>query len=63
MPPTPPNLQRFLDAQARDYQTALGEIQAGRKRSHWMWYIFPQVQGLGYSSMAQHYAIADASEA
>jgi uncharacterized protein (DUF1810 family) len=62
MPPLP-DLQRFLDAQGRDYQTALGEIKAGRKRSHWMWYIFPQVQGLGYSSMAQHYAIADAREA
>ena len=61
--PTPPNLQRFVEAQARDYQTALGEIKAGRKRSHWMWYIFPQVQGLGYSSMAQHYAIADRDEA
>ena len=61
--PTPPNLQRFLDAQQGDYQTALGEIKAGRKRSHWMWYIFPQVQGLGYSSMAQHYAIADGGEA
>ena len=61
--PTPPNLQRFLDAQTRDYQTALGEMQAGRKRSHWMWYIFPQIQGLGFSSMAQHYAIADAAEA
>jgi len=57
------NLQRFVDAQARDYQTALGEITAGRKRSHWMWYIFPQIQGLGYSSMAQHYAIADGGEA
>jgi len=57
------NLQRFLDAQQGDYQTALGEITAGRKRSHWMWYIFPQVQGLGYSSMAQHYAIADGGEA
>lgn len=63
MPPTQPDLQRFLDAQQRDYQTALGEIQAGRKRSHWMWYIFPQIQGLGHSSLAQHYAIADAAEA
>ncbi|QKG55690.1 DUF1810 domain-containing protein [Hymenobacter sp. BRD128] len=57
------NLQRFLDAQARDYAPALAEIKAGRKRSHWMWYIFPQIQGLGYSSTAQHYAIADAAEA
>ena len=58
-----PTLQRFLDAQQHDYQTALSEMQAGRKRSHWMWYIFPQIQGLGFSSMAQRYAIADAAEA
>ena len=57
------NLQRFLDAQATDYAPALAEMRAGRKRSHWMWYIFPQIQGLGYSSMAQHYAISDAAEA
>ena len=57
------NLQRFLDAQQGDYQTALAEIKAGRKRSHWMWYIFPQIQGLGFSSMAQHYAITNAAEA
>lgn len=61
--PAQPDLQRFLDAQARDYQAALAELKAGRKRSHWMWYIFPQVQGLGYSNMAQHYAIKDAAEA
>ena len=61
--PTPPNLQRFLDAQQRDYPTALAEMRAGRKRSHWMWYIFPQLQGLGFSSTAQHYAIRDAAEA
>ena len=61
--PTAPTLQRFLDAQQHDYQTALSEMQAGRKRSHWMWYIFPQIQGLGFSSMAQRYAIADTAEA
>ena len=61
--PYEPNLQRFLDAQTGDYQTALAELKAGRKRSHWMWYIFPQIQGLGFSSMAQHYAITDAAEA
>ncbi|NML63754.1 DUF1810 domain-containing protein [Hymenobacter sp. RP-2-7] len=57
------NLQRFLDAQQRDYPTALAELRAGRKRSHWMWYIFPQLRGLGYSSTAQYYALANAREA
>ncbi|MBC6699408.1 DUF1810 domain-containing protein [Hymenobacter sp. BT190] len=61
--PQPPNLQRFLDAQQRDYATALAEIRAGRKRSHWMWYIFPQIQGLGYSETAQFYAIRGRQEA
>ncbi|GAA4495099.1 DUF1810 domain-containing protein [Hymenobacter ginsengisoli] len=60
---TQPNLQRFLDAQARDYAPALSEIKAGRKRSHWMWYIFPQIQGLGFSSISQQYAIQNAAEA
>lgn len=58
-----PNLQRFLDAQARDYAAALAEIRSGRKRSHWMWYVFPQVRGLGFSSTSQHYAISDLAEA
>jgi uncharacterized protein (DUF1810 family) len=53
------NLKRFLDAQASDYSTALTEIRSGRKRSHWMWYIFPQIAGLGYSEMARRYAISD----
>ncbi|WP_223648961.1 DUF1810 domain-containing protein [Hymenobacter psoromatis] len=57
------SLQRFLDAQTRDYPAALAEIRAGRKRSHWIWYIFPQIQGLGFSSTSQHYAIRDAAEA
>lgn len=57
------DLQRFLDAQATDYAQALAEIQAGRKRSHWMWYIFPQIQGLGFSSISKHYAIRDLAEA
>lgn len=57
------DLQRFLDAQATDYPTALAELRAGRKRSHWMWYIFPQIQGLGFSSISQRYAIRDAAEA
>lgn len=57
------NLQRFLDAQATDYAQALAEVKAGRKRSHWMWYIFPQIQGLGFSSTSKHYAIRDLAEA
>ncbi len=56
-------LQRFLDAQKRDYQTALTEIKNGKKRSHWMWYIFPQVQGLGFSETSRFYAIHDLKEA
>ncbi len=55
--------QRFVDAQATTYATALAEIRAGRKRSHWMWFIFPQIQGLGRSETAQHYAIASRDEA
>lgn len=57
------DLKRFLDAQKRDYVIALAEIKAGQKRSHWMWYIFPQVAGLGYSEMAQYYAIKNRDEA
>ena len=56
-------LQRFLEAQANAYPTALAEMQAGRKRSHWMWYIFPQLQGLGFSSTAQYYGLRGAPEA
>ena len=56
-------LARFLDGQASAYQTALAEIKAGRKRSHWMWFIFPQVQGLGLSETARFYAIQDLREA
>jgi uncharacterized protein (DUF1810 family) len=57
------SLNRFVEAQESSYATALAEIQQGRKRSHWMWYIFPQIRGLGYSSTAQFYAIEDAAEA
>ncbi|MGI4729056.1 MAG: DUF1810 domain-containing protein, partial [Janthinobacterium lividum] len=57
------NLQRFLDAQKSSYQTALTEIKNGKKRSHWMWYIFPQIQGLGFSETSKFYAIKDVSEA
>jgi uncharacterized protein (DUF1810 family) len=59
----PCNLQRFLAAQAEDYECALGELQRGRKESHWIWYIFPQVAGLGHSSMAEKYAIQSRDEA
>ena len=57
------SLQRFLDAQQQDYETALNEVKAGRKRSHWMWYIFPQIQGLGYSETSRYYAIKNREEA
>ncbi|GAB3799698.1 DUF1810 domain-containing protein [Spirosoma humi] len=57
------NLQRFLDAQATDYDRALAEIKSGRKQSHWMWYIFPQIAGLGVSDMARFYAIKNLQEA
>jgi len=57
------SLQRFLDAQQQDYETALNEVKAGRKRSHWMWYIFPQIQGLGYSETSRYYAIENREEA
>ena len=56
-------LDRFLIAQEHSYDTALREIRAGRKRSHWMWYIFPQIAGLGMSYTAQLYSIADTDEA
>ena len=57
------SLTRFLDAQHEDYEQALSEIKSGRKQSHWMWYIFPQVQGLGFSSTSKYYAIQDLHEA
>ena len=57
------DLERFVSAQAHSYDDALREVRAGRKRSHWMWYIFPQLQGLGYSSTSQYYGIRDLEEA
>lgn len=57
------DLERFLKGQARNYESALREIREGCKRSHWMWYVFPQIQGLGFSSTAQYYAIRDIAEA
>lgn len=57
------NLDRFKKAQASDYATSLSEIKNGRKESHWMWYIFPQLKGLGFSSMAEFYGIDGLAEA
>jgi len=56
-------LHRFLDAQERVYDTVLAELQAGRKSSHWIWFIFPQIAGLGHSGMAQQFAIVSLEEA
>ena len=56
-------LDRFLDAQRDDYAAALAEVRRGRKTSHWMWYIFPQIAGLGQSSTARYYSIRDLEEA
>ena len=57
------SLQRFEDAHRQDYETALAEIRRGRKTSHWMWYIFPQLKELGYSPTAQYYGIENLAEA
>lgn len=57
------NFDRFLTAQESDYNTALAEVKAGKKQRHWMWYIFPQLKGLGSSDMAAHYAIGSLAEA
>lgn len=57
------NLERFIDAQRNDYPTALSEIKQGKKRSHWMWYIFPQAMGLGYTSASVSFAIKNLEEA
>lgn len=59
----PYDLNRFLQAQEQDYERALSEIKAGRKRSHWMWYIFPQFNGLGFSATSQKYSIKSIAEA
>jgi len=57
------SLKRFLDAQEKDYAVALSEIKNGRKKSHWIWYIFPQIIGLGFSETSRYYAIKDLEEA
>jgi uncharacterized protein (DUF1810 family) len=59
----PYDLQRFVDAQDRVYARVVSELRAGRKTSHWMWFVFPQVAGLGSSPMAQRYAITSLDEA
>jgi uncharacterized protein (DUF1810 family) len=59
----PYNLNRFVEAQLTDYQAALAELRGGEKRTHWMWYVFPQIAGLGLSSMSARYAIQNADEA
>jgi uncharacterized protein (DUF1810 family) len=57
------NLNRFLDAQASVYKSVLAELKDGRKRTHWMWFVFPQIDGLGSSETAQYFATQDSAEA
>jgi uncharacterized protein (DUF1810 family) len=59
----PFDLGRFVDTQAHDYEQVLTEIISGRKRSHWMWYIFPQIDGLAHSSTSKHFSIKSVAEA
>jgi len=61
--PLEKSLNRFIDAQETDYQVALSEVKNGKKQSHWMWYIFPQIEGLGHSETSRLYAIKDLKEA
>jgi uncharacterized protein (DUF1810 family) len=56
-------MERFITAQQHDYETALSEIKKGRTRSHWMWYIFPQIAGLGFSETSKFYALKNLQEA
>ncbi len=62
MMPDSYDLDRFVQAQARNYLQALSELEAGCKRSHWMWYVFPQLAGLGYSATSRFFALADLGE-
>ena len=57
------NLKKFIDAQEQNYERALKEIQNGKKLTHWIWYIFPQIKGLGFSDLANYYGIANLDEA
>jgi len=59
----PYDLDRFVTAQDREYETVLRELRRGRKSSHWIWFIFPQIAGLGYSAMSRHFAIGSLDEA
>jgi uncharacterized protein (DUF1810 family) len=59
----PFDLRRFVDAQERVYDTVLAELRSGAKRSHWIWFVFPQLRGLGHSATAQHYGISSIDEA
>jgi uncharacterized protein (DUF1810 family) len=59
----PYHLQRFVDAQASVYKQVLAELRRGQKQSHWMWFVFPQIEGLGASPMARKFAIASRAEA
>jgi uncharacterized protein (DUF1810 family) len=61
--PDPYDLNRFLSAQAPVIEEVRSELRAGKKRGHWMWFVFPQIQGLGHSDMARRYAIASLDEA
>ena len=63
VPDDPYDLDRFVRAQENDYTRALSELRAGQKRSHWMWYIFPQIDGLGASAMSRRYSIKSEVEA
>jgi uncharacterized protein (DUF1810 family) len=57
------NLRRFVEAQEQKYESVLRELRSGQKHGHWMWYIFPQIRGLGWSAMSQKYAISGKEEA
>ena len=57
------SLERFKSAQAYDYEAALSEVRRGKKTSHWIWYVFPQLRGLGRSEMARYYGISSLKEA
>lgn len=59
----PFDLQRFVDAQAPVIETALAELSVGQKRSHWMWFVFPQLKGLGRTATAQHFGLESIDEA
>jgi len=59
----PHDLKRFVQAQEDDYERALSEVKSGRKRSHWMWYVFPQIEGLGFSTTSRRYSIKSIGEA